>query len=106
MLETHIAMSISSRAPSRFFRGHNHCSYAFGSRENNFVPRDFGYGPSPHCGDRVPRRHDFPAGGSYTDFEPRHLDGPCFPHRGSRPTDSNSEVRKTVKTSSCRMVKC
>jgi hypothetical protein len=70
------------------------------------VPRRFGYGPRPHRGDRFPRRHGFPAGGSYTRFEPRHLDDPQFPHCGSHPTGSNGEVQKTVKTSSCRMVKC
>jgi hypothetical protein len=40
------------------------------------VPRCFGYGPHSHRGDRPPRRHDFPAGGSYTRFEQRYLDGP------------------------------
>jgi hypothetical protein len=39
-------------------------------------------------------------------FEPRHLDGPHFPHRGSCPTQPNGEVKRTVKTSSGRMVKC
>jgi hypothetical protein len=62
--------------------------------------------PRPHRGDHFPRRRGFPAGGSYTHFEPRHLDGPCFPHRGSRPTSSKGEVQKTAKTSSCRIVKC
>jgi hypothetical protein len=70
------------------------------------VPRGFGCGPHSHRGDRPPRRHDFPAGGSYTRFESRHLDGPCFPHRGLRPTGSNREVQKTMQTSSGRMVKC
>jgi hypothetical protein len=70
------------------------------------VPRRFGYGPHSHRGVRPPRRHDFPAGGSYTCFEPRHLDGPCFPHHGSHPTRSNGEVQKTMKTSSGCMVKC
>jgi hypothetical protein len=51
----------SSRASSRFFYGPNHRSYGFGSRENDFVPRRFGYGPRPHRGDRPPRRHGFPA---------------------------------------------
>jgi hypothetical protein len=54
----------------------------------------------------VPRRYEFPVGGSYTRFEPKHLDGPRFPRRGSRPTSSNGEVQKTVKPSSGRMVKC
>jgi hypothetical protein len=44
--------------------------------------------------------------GSYTHFEPRHLDGSYFPHRGSRLTGSNGEVQKIMKTSSCHMVKC
>jgi hypothetical protein len=70
------------------------------------VPRRFGYGPRPHRGDRFPCRLDFPAGGSYTHFEPRHLDDPCFPRRGTHLTSSNGEVQRTVKTSSCRMVKC
>jgi hypothetical protein len=34
------------------------------------------------------------------------LVGPHFSRRGSRPTHSNSEVQKTVKTFSGRMVKC
>jgi hypothetical protein len=70
------------------------------------VPKRFGYGPRPHRGDRFSRRPNFPAGGSYTHFEPRHLDGPRFPHHGSCPTGSKTEVQKTVKTSSGRMVKC
>jgi hypothetical protein len=70
------------------------------------VARSFDYGPHPHRGDRFPRRHDFSAGGSYTHFEPRHLDDPHFPHRDSCPTGSNGEVHKIVKTSSGRMVKC
>jgi hypothetical protein len=93
-LETHISTSLlifhlvlilvlrlvrtPSRDVSRFFHVPNHRSYGLGSRENNFVLRHFGYSPHPHCGDRFPRRHDFPAGGSYTHFEPRHLDGPYF----------------------------
>jgi hypothetical protein len=39
-------------------------------------------------------------------FESRHLDGPRFPRRGSRPTRPSGEVQRTVKTSSGRMVKC
>jgi hypothetical protein len=70
------------------------------------VTRYFGYGPRPHRGDHCPRRPGFPAGGSHTHLEPRHLDGPCFPHRGSCPTRPNGEVQRTVKTSSVRMVKC
>jgi hypothetical protein len=60
----------------------------------------------PHRDDHTPCRHGFHAGGSYTRFEPRHLDDPRFPRRGSRPTGSKGEVQKTVKTSSCHMVKC
>jgi hypothetical protein len=96
----------SSHALPRFFHEPNHRSYGFGSRENSFVPRCFGYGPRSHRGDRPPRRHDFPARGSYTRFEPRHKDGSCFPHHGSCPTHSNGEVQKIVKTSSGLMVKC
>jgi hypothetical protein len=39
-------------------------------------------------------------------FEPRYLDGTYFPRCSSRPTRSNGEVQKTVKTSSGHMVKC
>jgi hypothetical protein len=70
------------------------------------VPKRFGYDPRSHRGDRPPRRHDFPVGGFYTRFEPRHLDSPHFLHRGSCPTRSNGEVQKTVKTSLGHMVKC
>jgi hypothetical protein len=70
------------------------------------VTRHFGYGPRPNRGDRAPCSHGFPTRGSYTPFEPRHLDGPRFPHLGSHPTGSNGEVQKTIKTSSGRMVKC
>jgi hypothetical protein len=76
----------SSRALSHFSHVPNHHLYGFGSGENRFVPRRFGYGPRSYCGDRTPCRHGFPAGGSYTRFEPRHLDNPHFLHRGSRPT--------------------
>jgi hypothetical protein len=71
-----------------------------------FMPRRFGYGSHPHRGDRFPRRPSFPARGSHTHFEHRHLDGSCFPHRGSRPTGPSGEVLKTMKTFSGRMVKC
>jgi hypothetical protein len=71
-----------------------------------FEPRRFCYGPRPHRGDRFPRRPVFPAGGSHTHFELRYLDGPHFPHRGSRPTRSSDVVERVVKTSSGRMVKC
>jgi hypothetical protein len=70
------------------------------------VPRRFGYGQHSHHDDRSPHRHGFLARGSYTHFEPRHLHGPHFPHRGSCPTRSNGEVQMTVKTYSSRMVKC
>jgi hypothetical protein len=93
----------SSRASPHFFHRPNHRSSGFGSRENNFVPRRFGYDPHSHRGDRPLCRHSFPAGGSYTRFEPKHLDGPHFPHRGSHPTCSNNKM--TLKTSSNRMVK-
>jgi hypothetical protein len=92
----------SSQALSCFSHRPNHHSYGFGSRENNFMPRRFGYGQRPHHGDCTPRRHGFPAGGSYTRFEP----GPHFPCRGSHPTGSKGEVQKTVKTSSSHMVNC
>jgi hypothetical protein len=63
------------------------------------VPRHFGYDPHPHRHDHFPHRHGFPAGGSYSHLELRHLDDPRFSHRGSRSTGSNGEVQKTVKTS-------
>jgi hypothetical protein len=82
----------SSRALSHFPHGPNHRSYSFGSRENSFVSRCFGYDPHPHCGDCFPHRLGLPIRGSHTHFEPRHLDGPHFPCRGSRPTRPNGEV--------------
>jgi hypothetical protein len=94
----------SSHAFTHFSYGPNHCSYGFGSRENHFKPRYFGYDPRPHRGDRFPRRPGFPAGGSYTNFEQRHLDDPRFPHRGLCPTRPSGEVQRTVKTSFNRMV--
>jgi hypothetical protein len=48
----------------------------------------------------------FSAGASHTHLELRHLDGSRFLHRGSRPTQPNDEVERTVKTSSGHMVKC
>jgi hypothetical protein len=66
----------------------------------------FGYDPRPHHGDRFPHRPSFRARGSRTHPESRHLDGPCFPCRGSCPTGPNYEVQRTMKTSSGRMVKC
>jgi hypothetical protein len=70
------------------------------------MPRRFGYGPCPYRGERFPCRPSFPARGSHTRFDPRHLDGPHFSHCGSRPTRRNGEVQRTVKTSSDLMVKC
>jgi hypothetical protein len=95
-----------SCTPSHFSHGPNHHSYGFGSQENIFVPRRFGYGLCSHRSDRFPRRPNFPTGGSYTHFEPRHLDGPHFPHHGLRPTSSTGEVQMIVKISSGHMVKC
>jgi hypothetical protein len=69
----------SSSVSPQFTHGPNHFSYGFGPRENHFEPRRFGYGPRPHHGDFFPRRSGFPAGGSFTHFEPRHLDNPRFP---------------------------
>jgi hypothetical protein len=56
----------SSRASPHFFYRPNHRSYGFGSRENDLVPRRFGYGPRPHHGDRPPHLNGkgFPGGGS------------------------------------------
>jgi hypothetical protein len=96
----------SLRALPQFSYGPNHRSYGFGPRENRFEPRHFGYGPRSRHDDHFPRRSGFPARGSYTHFEPRHLDGPRFPHRGSRPTRPSGEMQRTVKTSSGHMVKC
>jgi hypothetical protein len=95
----------SSRALPQFSHGPNHHSYGFGSRESPFVPKHFVYGPRPHHGDRFLHRPGFPTGGSHTHFEWTHLDGPHFPHRGSRPTQPNGEVQRTVKTSSGPLVK-
>jgi hypothetical protein len=53
----------SYRALSCFSHGPNHRSYGFGSQENRFEPRCFGYDPRPHRGDHFPRRSGFPAGG-------------------------------------------
>jgi hypothetical protein len=76
----------SSCAFPQFAQGPNHRSYGFGPRENRFDPRRFGYDPRPHRSDRFSCRPGFPAGGSFTHIELRHLDYPCFPCRGSRPT--------------------
>jgi hypothetical protein len=96
----------SSHSLPQFAHGPNHRSYVSGSRENRFDPRCFGYGPHPHRGDRFLCMPDFFAGGSHTHFELRHLDSPCFPHRGSHPTRSSDVVQRTVKTSSGHIVKC
>jgi hypothetical protein len=96
----------SSSASSQFAHGLTHHSYGFGPRESRFDPRRFGYSPRPYHGDRFPCRPSFPAGGSFPHFELRHLDGPRFPHRDSRPTRPSGEVQRTVKTYSGRMVKC
>jgi hypothetical protein len=56
------------------------------------VPRCFGYDPRPHRVDHFPCRHGFPAGESYTHFEPRHLDGSLFACRDSCPTGSKGVV--------------
>jgi hypothetical protein len=96
----------SSGVVPQFAHGPNRRSYGFGPRENRFEPRRFGYDPRPHRGDRLPRRPGFPTGGSFPYFESRHLDGPRFPHRGSRPTWPSGEVQRIVKTFSGRMVKC
>jgi hypothetical protein len=95
-----------SHALPQFAHVPNHCSHGFGPRENRFEPRCFSYGLRPHRGDRFPCRPSFPAGGSFPHFEPRLLDGPRFPRCGSRPTQLSGEMQRTVKTSSCRMVKC
>jgi hypothetical protein len=92
-----------SHALPQFTHRPNHHSYGFGPRENRFEPRRFGYGPRPHRVDRFLHRPGFSTGGSFTHFEPRHLDGPCFPHLGSRPTRPSGEVQRTVKTSFGRM---
>jgi hypothetical protein len=70
------------------------------------VPRRFGYGPHPHRDNHFSRRPSFPAGGSHTHFEPKHLNGPRFLRHDSHPTEPNGEVQMIVKTSSGRMVKC
>jgi hypothetical protein len=95
----------SSCALHQFALGPNHRSYGFGSRENCFVPRRFGYDPHPHHGDHFPRRPSFSTEGAHTHFELRHLDGPRFLHRGSHSTRPNGEVERIVKTFSDRMVK-
>jgi hypothetical protein len=100
------ALPHTSHALPHFSHGPNHLSYGFGSQENSFVPRHFGYGARTHHGDRFSYRPKFPDGGSYFQFEPRNMDGPRYPHRGSRPTSSKTDVQKTVKTLSGRKVQC
>jgi hypothetical protein len=95
----------SSRALSLLSHGSNYHSYGFGSRENRFIPRCFGYGPRPHRGDHYSRRPGFSTTASHTHIEPRHLNGRHFPRCDSHPTGSSGEVLKTVKTSSGCMVK-
>jgi hypothetical protein len=95
-----------SHALPQFAHGYNNRSYGFGPLENRFEPRRFGYGPRLHRGDRFPRMPGFPTVGSFPHFEPRHLDCPRFPRRGSCPTRPSGEVQMTVKTSSGRIVKC
>jgi hypothetical protein len=102
----HTSPCTYSRALPRFSHGPNHRSYDFCSRENRFMLRRFGYGPCPDRSDHFPCRSSFSAGASHTHFEPKHLDGPCFPHHGSCPTGLSGEVLKTMKTSSGCMVKC
>jgi hypothetical protein len=96
----------SSHALSHFSYGLNRRSYGFSSRENNFMPRSFGYNAHPHRGDHFSRRPGFPVGGSHSHIEPRHLDGPYFLRHGSHPTGPNGEVQRIVKTSFGCMVKC
>jgi hypothetical protein len=97
---------ISSRALSHFSHGPNHQSYGFGSRESGLVPRHFVVDPRSQRAIHSPRRHGFSARGVYSHLEPSRFDSPRFPRRGSRPTLSNGEVQKIVKTSSGPMVKC
>jgi hypothetical protein len=96
----------SSCALSHFSHGPNHRSYGFGSQESGFVPGRFDVDPHSHRGVRPPRRHGFPARGVYSHFESSRFDGPHFPRCGSRPTRSNGEVQRIMKTSSGCMVKC
>jgi hypothetical protein len=96
----------SSSASPQFAHGPNYHSYDFGPRGNRFEPRRFGYGPHPHRGYRFPRKPGFPTGGFFPHLELRHLDGLLFLRRGSCPTRSSGEVKRTMKTSSGRMVKC
>jgi hypothetical protein len=103
---SHALPHTSSCALPQFTHGTDHLSYCFGLRENRSVSRCFGYGPCPHRGDRFSCRPGFPTGESFPHIEPRHLDSPRFPRRGSHPTRPSGEVQRTMKTSSGRMVKC
>jgi hypothetical protein len=103
---SHAPPRTSSRTLPQFSHGSNHHSYGFGSQENNCVPRRFEYGPRTHHDDHFPRRPCFFVGASHTHLEPRHLDGPRFPYRGSCSTRPNGKVQITVKTSSGHMVMC
>jgi hypothetical protein len=103
---SHALPHTSSHALPQFAYEPNHSSYSFGSQENYLEPIRFGYDTHPYRGDHFSCMPSFPIGGSHTHLEPRHLDGPHFPCRGSRPTWSNDVVQKIVKTSSGRMVKC
>jgi hypothetical protein len=87
-------INFPSRDLPQFSHGPNHHSYNFGSLESRFVPERFGYGPRLYRGDRFSRRPGFSIGDSHTHSEPRHLDGPRFPCRGSHPTRSRGEVLK------------
>jgi hypothetical protein len=86
------ALPHTSHAFPQFAHRSNYHSYGFGSRENHFEPKRFGYDQRPYRDDHFPRRPVFPAGGSHTHSELRHLDGPHFPHHGSRPTQSSDVV--------------
>jgi hypothetical protein len=89
---SHAPPRISSHVLPHFSHGPNHHTYGFSSRENNFVPTRFDYGPRPHHSDRFLCRPSFPAGGSCIHPEPRHLDDSHFSRHGSRPTGTNGEV--------------
>jgi hypothetical protein len=89
---SHASPYTFSRALPQFAHGPNHRSYVFSPRENRLEPRRFGYNPRPHRGDRFPRRPNFPSGGSFPHFEPRHLDGPRFLYHGSCLTRPSGEV--------------
>jgi hypothetical protein len=58
----------TARVFLQFSYGPNYHLYDFGPRENRFKPRRFDYDPHPRRGDRLPRRPDFPAGGSFPHY--------------------------------------